>query len=72
MDIDKTAILHAVDALFDRERDFLVELVRHPSTRGQEQSAQDFIARELGRLGYEVDRWQIDVADIAGLPVHEL
>ena len=68
MDIDKTAILHAVDALFDRERDFLVELVRHPSTRGQEQSAQDFIARELGRLGYEVDRWQIDVADIAGLP----
>ncbi|MET4608686.1 acetylornithine deacetylase/succinyl-diaminopimelate desuccinylase-like protein [Bradyrhizobium sp. JR4.1] len=58
MDVDKTAILHAVDALFDRELDFLTELVRHPSTRGQEQSAQDFVARELGERGFEVDRWR--------------
>ncbi|MDX1085466.1 hypothetical protein GOL49_32035 [Sinorhizobium medicae] len=68
MDLDITVILHAVDALFDRELDFLLELARHPSARGQEQSAQGFIARELGGLGYEVDSWQIDVADISGLP----
>lgn len=32
--MDRTAILRAVDALFDRELEFLTELVRHPSTRG--------------------------------------
>ncbi|WP_104493317.1 ArgE/DapE family deacylase [Paracoccus denitrificans] len=66
--MDSTAILHAVDAVFDRELEFLAELVRHPSTRGAEQSAQDFVAGELSGLGYEVDRWRIDVADIAGMP----
>jgi len=65
---DETAILKAVDAVFNREIEFLAELTSHPSTRGNEQSAQDFMAGELGERGYEVDRWTIDVADIAHLP----
>ncbi|MCB1311046.1 MAG: ArgE/DapE family deacylase [Sedimentitalea sp.] len=69
MDNDtRTAILKAVDARFDRQVEFLAELSAHPSTRGNEQSAQDFMAGELAARGMEVDRWTIDVADIAHLP----
>ncbi len=67
-DTDKTAILKAVDARFDDEVAFLAELVAHPSTRGNEQSAQAFMADQMAGRGLAVDRWQIDVADIAGLP----
>ncbi len=65
---DQTAILNAVDALFDREVAFLSELSAHPSTRGNEQSAQDFIAAELASRDLTVDRWNVDVDDIAHLP----
>ena len=65
---DETRILKAVDAVFDREIEFLAELTSHPSTRGHEQSAQGFMAGELATRGYEVDRWNVDIADIAGLP----
>ncbi len=69
MDTDmQTRLLAAVDDLFDEEIAFLSELTAHPSTRGNEQSAQDFMARELTGRGMEVDRWQIDVADIRDLP----
>ena len=45
------AILNAVDAGFDAQTAFLAELTAHPSTRGQEQSAQDFMAAEYGARG---------------------
>ncbi len=64
----KTRLFDAVDNAFDRQIAFLAELTAHPSLRGQEQSAQDFMAAELSARGYEVDRWQIDVADIQHLP----
>jgi len=64
----RTRILSAVDDLFDAETEFLSELTAHPSTRGNEQSAQDFMAKELAERGMEVDRWQIDVNDICDLP----
>ncbi len=64
----KQEIQDAVDAAFDRQVAFLSDLTAHPSTRGNEQSAQDFMAGELASRGYEVDRWQIDVADIQNLP----
>ncbi|MCA0043435.1 ArgE/DapE family deacylase [Celeribacter litoreus] len=63
-----TRILSAVDDLFDREIDFLSELTSHPSTRGQEQSAQAFMAGALSERGLEVDQWQIDVDEIRNLP----
>jgi acetylornithine deacetylase len=69
MDQDlKTRILSAVDARFDEQTQFLSELTTHPSTRGNEQSAQDFMAEALDERGFGVDRWQIDVDDIAHLP----
>ena len=58
----------AVDAAFDRQVAFLAELTAHPSTRGQEQSAQAFMAKELTDRGYELDQWQIDVAEIQDMP----
>ncbi len=64
----KTRIMQAVDARFDEQVQFLSELTAHPSTRGFEQSAQDFMADALTARGMDVDRWQIDVADIAHLP----
>nr|WP_319248475.1 ArgE/DapE family deacylase [uncultured Celeribacter sp.] len=63
-----TRILSAVDDLFDQEIDFLSELTAHPSTRGQEQSAQTFMAKELSARGLRVDEWQINVDDICNLP----
>jgi len=64
----QTEILKAVDALFDDQTEFLAELTRHPSTRGNEQSAQNFIAAELQERNLTVDRWNVDVKDIAHLP----
>lgn len=61
-------ILDAVDAHFDEQVAFLAALTAHPSTRGNEQSAQDFMADALAKRDYEVDRWQIDVDDIRHLP----
>ncbi len=61
-------ICEAVDAGFDRQVAFLSELTAHPSTRGQEQSAQAFMAKELTTRGYEIDQWQIDIDDIRHLP----
>ncbi|SLN14920.1 ArgE/DapE family deacylase [Roseisalinus antarcticus] len=58
----------AVDAAFDDQTAFLAALTAHPSTRGNEQGAQTFMAEALAERGYTVDRWQIDVAAIRGLP----
>ena len=61
-------ILSAVDANFDKQTTFLSELVSHPSTRGQEQAAQGFMAKALLARGMLVDRWQINLDDIRHLP----
>ena len=63
-----TRLCAAVDDAFEAQVAFLSELTAHPSTRGNEQSAQDFMAHALSARGYEVDRWQIDLADIQHLP----
>ncbi|MDP3860170.1 MAG: ArgE/DapE family deacylase [Phaeovulum sp.] len=65
---DQTAILNAVDAVFDDEVAFLAELCAHPSTRGNEQSAQAFMAAAMAARGLKVDRWKLRVEDIAHLP----
>lgn len=64
----KNRLCDAVDEGFARQVSFLSELTAHPSTRGNEQSAQDYMAGELAARGYELDRWQIDVAEIRHLP----
>lgn len=64
----KSRLLDAVDAAFDTQIAFLIDLTSHPSVRGKEQSAQTFMAEALTIRGYELDQWQIDVADIQHLP----
>lgn len=64
----QTRLLKSVDAHFDDQIAFLAELTACPSTRGQEQDAQDFMDRGLLARGYEVDRWRIDLEEIQGLP----
>lgn len=69
MDTDlQTRILNAVDDLFDAEVAFLGALTAYPSTRGNEQGAQEFMAEALAARGLEVDRWQIDLDKIRDLP----
>ena len=63
-----TRIQNAVDAGFDAQVDFTSELIRFPSIRGQEQTAQDFMAAAMRARGLPVDRWQVRVEDIAHLP----
>lgn len=61
-------IMSAVDERFDEQIEFLTELASHPSTRGNEQSAQRFMAEQLGERGYATDTWEIEIDDIAHLP----
>ena len=53
-------ITDAVDAAFDRQLEFTAELVRHPSLRAAEASAQDFMFAELESRGLAMDRWTLD------------
>jgi acetylornithine deacetylase len=63
----KQAILEAVEAGFDDQIAFLGDLVRIPSLRCAEAPAQDFMAEAYRARGYGVDRWKIELADIAHL-----
>lgn len=67
-DTVNTRLCDAVDTGFDAQVAFLSELTSHPSTRGNEQSAQKFMADELAARGYDIDRWQIDIEEIQHLP----
>jgi acetylornithine deacetylase len=73
IDIDVAkGLMVAVDHGFDEQVAFTQQLVKFPTTRGSEQTAQDFMATELRRRGYGVDRWRIDVADIENLPGYSI
>jgi acetylornithine deacetylase len=61
-------IMNAVDNRFDEQIEFLSVLTNHPSTRGNEQSAQMLMDEALRDRGYETDVWAIDVNDISNLP----
>jgi acetylornithine deacetylase len=61
-------IRESVDAGFEEQLGFTAELVRFPSLRGAEATAQDFMASAFGERGYTVDRWKIDVEAISHLP----
>lgn len=61
-------ILAAVDAGFDAQVRFTQDLVRHPSLRGQEHTAQDFLFRAMAERGYAMDRWAIEEAAIRHHP----
>lgn len=61
-------IIAAVDAGFDAQIAFTRDLVRHPSVRGHEHTAQEMVHAALKDRGYAVERWAIDVDEIRGHP----
>src|SRR3981189_3349761 len=63
-----TAIMKSVDAGFDEQVALTQELVKFPSVRGAEHTAQDFVAAALRTRGRAGDRWRIDVDAIRHMP----
>ncbi|MCK6450701.1 MAG: ArgE/DapE family deacylase [Alphaproteobacteria bacterium] len=61
-------LMKAVDQGFDEQVAATAELVKFPSLRGAEHTAQDFVAAEMRRRGLLVDRWLIDIDDIRHMP----
>lgn len=61
-------ILGAVNAGFDAQLAFTQELVRHPSLRTQEASAQDLMYSAMQDRGLEMDRWELSPEEIASHP----
>ena len=61
-------LLRAVDDGFQAQVEFLADLTRFPSTRGNEARAQDFMAAAMRTRGLTVDRWKVAVEDIRHLP----
>ena len=51
-----------------QQLEFTQELVRKPSVRGQEHTAQDFVFNALRARGYAMDRWAIDLSSIENHP----
>lgn len=64
----RAALTEAVDAGFDAQIALTADLVRCPSTRGNEATAQDFMADQMRRRGLSVDRFLIDLDEIRHLP----
>jgi len=61
-------LLEAVDDGFEDQVRFTADLTRLPSLRGQEATAQDFMARAFRERGLGVDRWLVKLEDIKDLP----
>ncbi|QRM31818.1 ArgE/DapE family deacylase [Microvirga sp. VF16] len=65
---DRDRILAAVDTAFETQLDFLSDLIRCVSLRGQEAEVQELVERALLERGYQVDRQSIDPALIGQHP----
>lgn len=61
-------ILDAVDAAFDAQLSFTQELVKHPSLRTREGSAQDLMYGAMAGRRLEMDRWELDAEDLSAHP----
>jgi acetylornithine deacetylase len=62
------AVDHAIEAGADAAFSFLERLVAAPSTVGQEAGAQEIVAAELARLGFEVTQIPVPPNTAAGAP----
>ncbi len=58
----------AVEKGFENQIAFLQDLVRCPSNRGEEHTAQDLMARTLSDRGYALDRFAMDETAITSHP----
>ncbi len=63
-----SALTAAVDEGFEDQVALTADLVRFPSTRGNEATAQDFMAAQMRTRGLDVDRFRVDIDEISHLP----
>lgn len=68
MAIDRRALEQAVAEGFAEQTQWLTKLVSFASTRGNEGPCQDWLAGQFAHRGWDVDKYAIDQAAIAGLP----
>jgi len=61
-------ILNAVETGFAQQVDFLCELTRFPSIRGEESAAQQFMAEAFAARGLTIDQWPLDHRELEHLP----
>ena len=61
-------IIASVDAGFDEQIAFTQDMIRHPSTRGNEHTIQDFMFRAMKARGLTMDRFVMDEAQILRHP----
>ena len=61
-------VLDALD--HDRLLDAICALVAIPSMGGLETPAQEFVSELMGRIGLEVDQWELDFEALAQHPAH--
>ncbi len=66
--LSDSEISKAVDDGFAAQTAFLEQLVRFPSTRGNEHTVQDFMARSLRERDYFVDLFEMDRAALGAHP----
>ncbi|WP_159708604.1 ArgE/DapE family deacylase [Arthrobacter sp. 18067] len=62
------SITKAVDDNFDKQLSFTGDLIRQPSLRTQEESAQDLMEDALSTRGFVIDRWELDPETISRHP----
>lgn len=60
----RQAITDAVDRNFDKQVRFTQDMVRCPSTRGNEHTVQDLMASAMAERRLTVDHWKVKVEDI--------
>jgi acetylornithine deacetylase len=61
-------IIASVKSALPEQLEFTQDLVRCPSVRGQEHTAQDYLFQAMKSRGLAMDRWAISVNDIASHP----
>ena len=64
----RARIVASVDEGFDAQIAFAQDLIRFPSTRGNEAGVQDFVQAALEARGYAVERFAMDRAALAKHP----
>lgn len=63
-------VISAVDELAPAAVSLLQELVRTPSLTGEEEAAQQIVARVMREIGLDVDIWEPDPAELAPYAEH--
>lgn len=61
-------IIASVKSSLTKQLEFTQDLVRCPSVRGQEHTAQDLLFQAMKSRGLAMDRWSINVKDIESHP----